>query len=156
MLALVMTLTLGFQAAKAAPDIAAKTPEEAFRTFVAAMITKDEKTVRALALPSDEIDWLLKGQGVPAGQVEAIKAQIAKMPIKALKPGDTYTLPGNRKMTVKPEEVAEDRVVLLPEGSPLPTRCQKVDGRWRVDAGPMIAGRKAADAARKKAEQSKK
>jgi hypothetical protein len=61
------------------------------------------------------------------------------------------TLAGNRKLKVRPEEVTAERAVLLPEGAPIPNRLQRVDGRWRVDATPIIAGRKAAEAARKKA-----
>jgi hypothetical protein len=35
--------------------------------------------------------------------------------------------------------------------APVPTRLRKVDGHWNVSADPFIAGRKAADAARKNA-----
>jgi hypothetical protein len=132
-------------------DVAAATPEEAFRTFLIAMVTKDEATLRSVTLPTDEFDWLLKGQALPADRIEDFKAQVARQPIRALKPGEVISLPGNRKMTVQPEEVTADRAVLLPEGAPLPNRLQKVDGRWRVDATPIIAGRKAAESARKKA-----
>ena len=41
-------------------------------------------------------------------QADALKAQVAKMVIRTLKPGDTYDLPGNRKLTVTAEEVGED------------------------------------------------
>ena len=135
-------------------DVAAATPEEAFRTFLVAMMTRDEATLRAVTLPTDDFDWLLRGQALRADQVEQFKAEVAQQPIRSLKPGDEITLPGNRKVPrVLPEEVTAERAVLLPEGSPIPSRLRKVDGRWRVDATPIIAGRKAADAARKKAAQ---
>ena len=115
-----------------------------------AMVLKDEATLRAVTLPTKDFDFLLRGEAPPAAQIEAIKAQIAKLPIRVLKPGDEITLPGNRKLTIKAEEVTADRAVLLPEGSPVPNRVQKVEKRWRVDATSIIAGRKAVGAARKK------
>jgi hypothetical protein len=135
-------------------EVPAATPEQAWRTFLTAMIVKDAATLRAVTLPAPARDFevLLLGQGPPPDQVEAVKAQIAKQKIRVLKPGDEFTLPGGRKLKVQPEEVGDDRAVLLPEGAPLPTRVRKVENRWRVDASPIIAGRKAAEAARKKAE----
>jgi hypothetical protein len=132
-------------------EVAAATPEQALRTFLVAMMTKDETTLREVTVPTDDFDWLLKGQAVPAEHVEEFKAQMARQPIRTLKPGDEFTLPGNRKMTIQASEVTADRAILVPEGAPVPNRVRKVDGRWRVDATPIIAGRKAADAARKKA-----
>jgi hypothetical protein len=131
--------------------IANATPEQALRTFMIAMVAKDEATLRAVTLPNDDLPWLFRGQAPPAGQLANVKNQFAKMPIRVLKPGDEITLPGNRKVTVQPQEVTADRAVLLPQGAPVPTRCRKVDGLWRVDAAPIIAGRKAAEAARQKA-----
>lgn len=154
MLALLLTLALGFQDGADA-KIAAKTPEDAFRLFLISVATNDEATLRAVTLPNNEFEWLLKGQHVPKDQSAAFKAQINKMTIKLLKPGDTVSLPRGRKTTVGADEVGEDRAVLLPEGAPIPTRCRKVDGAWKVDATPIIAGRKAADAAQKAAENAK-
>lgn len=135
--------------------IVASTPEQALRIFFIAMILKDEATLRSVTLPTKDFDLLLKGERPPSDQLKEIKEQIAKQPIRELKAGDEITLPGNRKVKVKEEEVTADRAVLLPEGSPIPTRVRKVEKRWRVDATAIIAGRKAAEAARKKAEQPK-
>src|SRR5688572_14436320 len=123
------------------------TAEETLRAFLVAMLTKDAMTLRDLTLPAADLELLLQGEGAPASRLEQLKTQIAKQPIRALKPGDSVALPGNRRITVQPEEVSDDRAVLLPEGAPIPTRCRKVDGKWRVDAGAIIAGIKAADAA---------
>lgn len=135
-----------------AAEAEAATPEGAFRTFFFAVIVKDEKTLRAVTLPHDDFEWLLKGASPPEEQREGIKQMVSKMEIRALKPGDEVTLPQGRKMTIGEAEVTDERAVLLPEGAPLPTRCRKVDGRWKVDASAIIAGRKAADAARRKRE----
>ena len=139
---------------KAKADVAAATPEQALRSFFIAVATKDEATLRAVTLPTEELELLLNGQALPTEQVEEFKAMMARQPIRAMAPGDEMILPGKRKMTVQPDEVTAERVVLLPEGSPVPSRVRKVEGRWRVDATPLIAARKAADAARKKAAEA--
>jgi hypothetical protein len=108
------------------------------------MMTKDEATLRAVTVPTEDFEWLLRGSPVPPEEVEKFKAQMARQPIRALKPGDEITLPGNRKATVTPQAVTADKAMLLLEGHPLPYQLRRVDGRWRVDADPIIAGRKAA------------
>jgi hypothetical protein len=140
---------------EAKTEVAAATPEQALRTFFVAMLTKDEKALRAVTLPTEDFDWLLRGPALPAERLQRAKEDLARQPIRVLKAGDEFTLPGGRKAKVRPEEVTADRAVLMPEGAPVPSRCQKVDGRWRVDATPIIAARKAAEAARKKAEPPK-
>jgi hypothetical protein len=140
----------GVASRSADSDVATATPEQALRTFLTAMmLTRDEATLRAVTLPTEDFDWLLRGEAPPADHIEEAKAWIAQ-PIRALKPGDEITLPGNNKHTVYPEEVDADHAVLLREGDQVPFPLQRVDGRWRVDARPLIAGRKAADAVRRR------
>jgi hypothetical protein len=134
----------------------AATPEQAMRTFLIAMLTKDEPALRAVTLPTDDFQWMLSGEDAPADRVEEFKAQFTRMPIRLLKPGDEIALPGGRKFKVRPEEVTADRAVLLPEAMPIPFRIRKVDARWRVDATPIVAARKAAEAARKKSSRRKR
>jgi hypothetical protein len=131
-------------------SIAAKTPEQALRTFMIAMMTKDEPTLSAVTLPTEDFAWLLGGKALPANQVERFKAQLDGQEIRVLQPGDEIALPGNRTITVQAEEVAADRALLLPPGAPVPTRLRKVDGLWRVDAATIIEARKAADSAQEK------
>jgi len=127
-------------------DVAAATPEQALRTFLIAMLLKDEATLRAVTLPTADFDWLLRGEDVPVDQLEEIKTQVAKQSIRALKPGDEISLPNGRKATVQPASVTADDAILLTEGFPLPHSLRRIDGRWRVEAGPVIAARKAAEA----------
>jgi hypothetical protein len=134
-------------------NIAAETPEDALRSFLIAIALHDEAALRSVVLPTDDFDWLLKGEAAPAEAADQIRSQFMQVPIRALKPGDSFRLPNKKSITVDPKEVDATHAVLLPEGAPLPTRCQKVDGRWRVDASPVIAGRKAAEAARAKAKR---
>jgi len=126
------------------------TPEQTLRTFLAALIDRDEATLRAVTLPSDDLKWLLSGQIAPPNKVAEFKAKTVNEPILVLKPGDEVPLSGDRKFIVGPADVTADRAMLLPKAIPLPIRLQKVKGKWLVDAAPLIAGRKAAETARQK------
>jgi hypothetical protein len=140
---------LGGEKAKTA--IAAATPEQALRTFLIALVTKDEPTLRAITLPTEDLEYLLRGQAVPADQIAKIKTQIARQSIRTLKPGEAVTLPSKRKLIIEPYEVTDELAVVMQDGARYPYSVKKVDGHWRVDVTPMIASRKAADAASKKA-----
>jgi hypothetical protein len=128
------------------------TPEEALRTFMLALLAQNETALRAVTVPDPDLSWLLKSEPLPPDVIKDASAQIAKQPIKRLKAGETITLARGRKVVVAPDEVGDEKAILLPQGAPIPTRLQRLKGRWKVDASPFIAGRKAADAARKKAE----
>lgn len=134
----------GRAGAAAAP--AEDTPEAALRSFMTAMLNHDERALRSLVLSvtDRELEWLLKGPALPAGQAEKMRAAFAEMKIKRLKPGDRVEQPRGKAIVIARHEVGSDRAVLLPDGAPLPTRLQKVKGRWKVDARPVIAARKAA------------
>jgi hypothetical protein len=141
---------------KAARAIAG-TPESALREFLTALALQDEKTLREVVLPTEDFAWLLKGQTPPAGQAEELRAYFSKIPLRVLKPGDTFELKSRTAMkTVKvlPEEVTADRAVLMLEHGIVPSRLQKVAGQWKVDATPVIASRKAASAARERAKSA--
>jgi hypothetical protein len=135
--------------------VADGTPEDALRTFMVALITQDEATLRAITLPAPDFEWLLKGEKPPPEALDEIKAQFAHQPIKRLKAGDRITLPQGQLAVVGANEVGEDRAVLLPEGAPRPSRLRKLDGHWKVSAGGIIAARKAADLARRNATSQK-
>jgi len=133
--------------------IADRTPEDALRTFVFAIAVRDELTLRAITLPVEGFEWLMAGRGAPASVIEELKEKLAQQPLRSLKAGDKFTLPRGQAIVVKAEDVGPDRALLLPEGASLPTRLQKVEGHWKVDPSAVIAGRKAAEAARRNAAQ---
>jgi hypothetical protein len=135
--------------------LADATPEDALRTFTVAVLAHDEATLKEITLPVEGFEWLLAGQAAPAGALAGLKEQLAKQPIRRLKAGERFSLPRGKSGVVGADEVGADRAVLLPEGAPLPSRLQKVKGHWKVDARPVIAGRQAADAARRKAASKK-
>lgn len=123
--------------------------EETLRLFLVAAARHDEGALRALALPDEDLAWLLAGEAAPPEAEAGFRA----IPIRALRPGDVVEIPtseGPKPMTVGEDEVSDVRAILQPEGVPIPTRLRRIGGRWRVDAGPIIAGRKAAEAARQR------
>ena len=138
-----------------APPARDATPEAALRTFFGALVNQDEPTLRGITLPVDGFEWLLKGEKLTGMQAIAARVGVGTMPIRPLKPGDELILPGGRKVVVQPEEVSDTRRVLIVNDAPIPTRLTKVGAGWKVDAAPIIAARKAAAAARAKAEGSK-
>jgi hypothetical protein len=146
-----------FPATKTAAKItiADATPEDALRTFMLAIMAQDGPALRAVVLPNPDLEWLLKGQPAPPEVIKDATAQFARRPMKRLKEGEKVVLPRGRQYIVTAGEVGADRAVLLPEGSTVPTRLQKVKGHWKVSADPLIAARKAADAARKQIEARK-
>jgi hypothetical protein len=135
--------------------VADATPEDALRTFMLALMAQDGAALRAVVLPNPDLEWLLKGQPLPPDVIKDAMAQFAKRPMKRLKEGEKVALPRGQQYIVTASEVGEDRAVLLPEGSTVPTRVQKVKGHWKVSADPLIAARKSADAARQKVEARK-
>ncbi len=140
----------------ARPAYAQDTPDAAFRSLLLAMAVGDEPALRRLVLPDDEFAFLLSGDHIPPDQVENFrKAVVEKVALTRLKAGDEVKLLGGRVLKIAPEEVSENRAVLLPQGPPLPLFAYRFKEGWMLDARPIIAGRKAADAARRAAEKKK-
>jgi hypothetical protein len=127
-------------------------PEDALRTFMVALLAQDEPVLHAVTVPNPDLGWLLKGTALPAPVLKDLTAKFAKQPIKRLKAGETIALARGKQYTVAASDVGDDKAILLPQGSPVPTRMQKVKGHWKVVADPFIAASKAANVARKKAE----
>jgi hypothetical protein len=135
------------------------TPEGSVQAFTFAIATGNEAALRAVTLPlsAEDFAWLMKGQHVPTDKVEEFRKFVEEgMKVRIGRPGEKFPLPGGRVVEIKPEDFAADRSVVVQEGAPLPNRVRKLEGRWRIDAGPVVAGRKAADAARRRAEDKAK
>ncbi len=118
------------------------TPEEALRTFVIAMALRDEPALRAITLPVKGFEWLMKGPATPPSLFKELQESLARQPIRNLKAGDTFTLPGGQVAAVKADDMGPDEAFLLPEGANRPTRLQRVKGHWKVDPSGMIAAQK--------------
>lgn len=129
-------------------DLVDKTPEDALRTFMMAMAAADDQTLRAVTLPNPDLDLLLTGEAPPFKGIKELKQEMQRMPIEKLKVGDRVKMPGNKVHVIRATEVGQDRAALQPEDAPVYTQLRRVNGHWKVDAGPIIAARKAANAAR--------
>jgi len=123
-------------------DLADSTPEGALKTFLLALAAQDETTLRAVTLPHAEFDLLLKSPSTSSDQLALLKTRLDEKPMKRLKEGDPVRMPDGETRVIKPADVREGRVVLWPDGSPLPSRLENVGGHWRVFAAPFIAARK--------------
>lgn len=145
--------------AHAAPARAAKTAkavreggaQSALRRFMIALTIGDQAALRATALPLSEGDFaiLLSGQKPPATERKKLVGMMAKIPLRTLKPGDTVSRPGKPPLVFTRAYFGPDRTVLQPKGFPLPFVVRRVKGQWRVDAAPVVAARKRADAMRR-------
>jgi hypothetical protein len=120
------------------------TPDDALKTFLLALAAQDEATLRAVTLPDDEFDWLLKGPAASPDFLAQLEARLDEKPMRRLKAGDPVRMPDGEARFIKPVDVSEGRVVLWPEGAPLPSRLENVGGHWKVFARPFIASRKSA------------
>jgi hypothetical protein len=121
------------------------TPEDAMKTFLLALAAQDEATLRAVTLPDDEFDWLLKGRRASPELIARMKAGLENNPMRRLKAGDPVRMPDGEARVIQPIDVRKGRVVLWPEGAPLPSRLENVGGHWKVFARPFIAVRKSAE-----------
>ena len=115
---------------------AAETSEQAIRTFIIAMVTKDAANVRAVTLPVDDLDSLLQRLSIPPEAVAGFKAQIAELPVRVLKAGEEVTLADGRKYKASSEDIGPDRAVVLPQGASFPAMPK---------GGRPVAGRRGAD-----------
>lgn len=128
--------------------------DEVVRSFFIAMLMNDEAGVRKEILPSPDAQVLWQGSPPPAEALSQIKKQLEAMTCRECKVGETIDLPGNKTLTVTDYWVNENSKLLFPiiGGEPMPTPLPvlKVDGQWKVEAGPLIAARLAEEHARQK------
>lgn len=127
-----------------------KTPEQVVRAFFIALINNDATALRSHIMPVSQADLALltSGKRLSADDRKQFAAHFATVSITRVKPGSEYYPPDGTARTIPKDLPGVERVYLLPEDAPIPIRLVKVDGKWLVDTKPMLAGRKAAVAAR--------
>jgi len=97
---------------------------------------------------------LLKKNGEAPDKETAMKA-IVQMELRQMKLGETFRIPGGETViTLDEKHVADDAMMIMPAGSPLPTQLYKEKGNWWVDASQVIAMRKTAELIRARNEAS--
>lgn len=127
-----------------------ETPENVARMFWVAMLQHDETALRRLTIPADglEILWepdpILAARGVRERPTSLwfLLAQ-AFMPYRRAAVGETFLF-GKLPVTFTHRHINDGSIVLIAPAQPMPTFVVRVNGRWRVDAGPLLAARRKA------------
>jgi hypothetical protein len=123
-------------------------PETVLREFLKAMVIGDQETGSRLILdnPDTEILWRFP---VPKEHLTEATKSIEGMSLKRMKVDDTYALPNGKKLIVTERDVNPDRLLVIDANEPsIPFILVKSGKRWKVDASPLIAARKAAEKVR--------
>ena len=97
---------------------------------------------------------LLKKNGEAPDKQTAMKT-IVQMELRQMKLGEQFRIPGGETViTLNEKHVADDAMMIMPAGSPLPTQLYKEKGSWWVDATQVITMRKTAELVRARIEAS--
>ena len=128
----------------AAGAVGAETPEEALRSFFAAMINADFDALKIYAVEHPDLEILLQGEDLTEEQLQTMQEVFANAPITSLSVGDTFSIAGGPKAEVTESMVDENHKLLTMIGNPAPFPVHKLEGYWKVDPGTIIAVRKAA------------
>ena len=117
---------------------------EVYRDFIIAVIKGDKTSAEKLALPNPEIDILFSSDKAPPETVKEAVAYMAAHPYRVLTAGEIFTLPNGHTISSTEESERKGWVIIANDTDPLPHMLKSVSGVWMVDAGELIAARKAA------------
>jgi hypothetical protein len=151
---LVATVALMFfiaaQSVATAEQPAAGTPEAVLNEFLNAMGEGDRAGIERTAVPNPELWRVWQSQPLTPVQKALMKAAIVPSSFRRLKVGDVVRTGRGQKFVVDANRVNDHTVMITSKDMPLPFILVKGDSGWRVDASPIIAGRKAAEAVRER------
>jgi hypothetical protein len=140
---LFLSLVFGAVLCAQTPEGNAPSAPEIYRDFLVALVKSDKAAVIRLALPNKEMSVLLSDGPIPAEHQKAAISQIEANPYRVLKVGETFRLPNGRTLSPTEEMEKKGWIIIASSGDPLPHMLQKTEDGWRVDAGDLIAARKA-------------
>jgi hypothetical protein len=129
---------------------AAGTPEGVLHEFLIAMGEGDRAGIERTAMPNPELWRVWQSQPLTPVQKAMMKAAIVPSSFRRLKVGDVVRVGNGKKLVLDANRVNDHTVMITSKDMPLPFILVKGDAGWKVDASPMIAGRKAAEAARER------
>lgn len=109
----------------------AVTPEDAYRSFMVAILTGEESAIRPLILDHEDAGMLWNGD-YPPQVAAALSKQYQEMEISRVATADA------------------ERIVLKSSAAPMPITVVRVNDEWKVDADPIIEFRKAAEKLKQK------
>ena len=121
-------------------------PEEAIVKFMLAVMKGDKEGIENTIIPNPDSSILAEGQHAPENTIPILEAELRLAPYERLQPGDSFQIGNGKTHVVQASEINENRLLINQGGSPLPFVLVRLNGVWKVDSKPIIAGRKAAEA----------
>ncbi|MCE9547604.1 MAG: hypothetical protein K8T25_19215 [Planctomycetia bacterium] len=138
-------------AAAPAAGAAERSIDDVMQAFFIALLSNDEAGVKAEIMPHAKAEILWKGMPVPKQLLEQMKKQFKGLTCREVKLGDTIRLPGGNEVKANDSMINADSKLVYPsvagEEMPIPLRMQKSEGKWKVDATPLIEARLASQRA---------
>lgn len=113
--------------------------ERCARAFMFGLISGDAGLIAGTSLAHPQAD-LLAQSSVPSGELGQYEDVCANMPMTELAVGERYPWPVGQMYTVRPEDVTDERRILMAQfgGDEITFVMQRVDGRWKVDPSPFV------------------
>ena len=118
-------------------------PEGTVRRLLLAMLEEDAEKVGELILPHPDAARLTQPRPIGPELHERLKKAYAALPLRRVARGETVRLPNGAALKVGQEHVNDNSLVIASQRPvrDLPVRVVRQEGRWRVDAGPLIEAR---------------
>ncbi len=138
-----LTFVCALAGSMCASDKTAPSAPETYQAFLIALVKGDHEVVTKLALPNPDLGLLTSSGPVPAAYQKEAISQIEASGYRVLKIGETFRLPNGRTIAFTEEMEKQGRVIVVGSRDPLPHLLQKTESGWRVEAGDLIAARKA-------------
>jgi hypothetical protein len=129
------------------PTNAASGADVALRRFLVAMVSGDQVEIRATIIDNPDAEILWQGNAKSSDEKAEATRLVNSTTFQHLKVGDEVHIPGGKTLRLDEDYVNENRQQIAVPDIPIPFILAKVNGIWKVDAGTVIAGRKAAAAA---------
>ncbi len=133
------------------------TKRETCQKFFKSILQNDKEGVLSTILPAEGAEILWQGQAPPKEMLKQIEKAVQNLSIIEINEGETVELP-NGKSFVITKEMINTRFIWVTMGGkrmPTPFLILKVKGNWKIDAKPLIAGRKAAKKIREQRKEKK-
>ena len=113
----------------------------AVRGLFIAIAESDEDTIRGLIKPNPDAAILWQGKAKPE-EVEKMKELLEGEAFRLVQTGEKLNLPGGKVLNLTEGMITDDRQLVMPtigrEDRRIPLWVERQDGKWIVDAGPLI------------------
>jgi len=131
----------GVLGGRAADKPASEAPVAAVKAFIIALAERDEAKIRSSALPNPHLASLWTDP--LSAEDKASLLRIAQDELRVLKAGESIPMEGGF-LTVPPQPAKGGTALVYGDSMLYPLPVQRVNGAWKVNPGPMLAGREKA------------